>query len=103
MKKTMIILSTLATIGLSFGPGAFANEDAHGKFSSCVQQNGGTLPNLTADQRAAKKDCWKNNSDDKAKAKECIDALNLPKPDAKTQAAIKTCRQNWEKSNQSNG
>jgi hypothetical protein len=95
-KSTTIALLALATLVSNFGSNAFANDDGSGKFAACVQTNGGTLPALTADQKAAKKDCWQNNSDDKAKVKECVQALNLPQPDAKTQAAIKTCRADWK-------
>jgi hypothetical protein len=102
-KTITTALLALATLVSSFGMNAFANDDGSGKFSACVQNNGGTLPALTADQKAAKKDCWQSNSDDKAKVKECVQALNLPKPDAKTQAAIKTCKAEWKSKNSSNG
>jgi hypothetical protein len=93
---------TITALGLSFGTGALADGGSSGQFASCVQTNGGTLPNLTAEQKTAKKDCWMNNQGDHDKAKQCIQALNLPQPDSKTEAAIKTCRANWKK-NQSNG
>jgi hypothetical protein len=100
-KSIAAALLSLAPLALSFGPSAFANNNVdHEKFEACVSQNGGMLPALTDDQKTAKSDCWKNNKNDKSAVKQCIQALNLPEPDAKTKAAIQTCRSESKKSNQ---
>jgi hypothetical protein len=78
-----------ADSGASMGP---HHGEGKAKLQACVTANGGgTLPDLTPEQRKAAWSCHKDNKGDPAGMKACADKAGIPPLDDKTEAALKKC------------